>query len=373
MFYRILTLVHKELIHFRRDRLLTPFIIFGPVFQLFMLASATGSEMRNLPVGILDLDHSAMSRAVVQAFSNASQLRVRADLQSIEQAIYLIDDNQLDMVVVIPQGFAGDVLSLHRRPALQLILDGSNALVAKTLQHTAQGILTQFQRQQAKEMGLPAGGSAGIDLRTTARFNPTLNMRYSTLPAQLGLIVYMVTMLVASLGITRERERGTMEQLAVTPIRRTELLAGKAVPVLIIALTDFMLMLLVVTRVYQVPMRGSLALLLGLTALYISAEMGMGLIISSVAHSQQQSLLLVFLIGVLNVAFSGYLVPTENLPLLLKQASYLFPLQHYMTLLRQVMLKGAALADVLPDAGAILLLGTVIAGVAYSVVQRRLD
>jgi ABC-2 type transport system permease protein len=120
-------------------------------------------------------------------------------------------------------------------------------------------------------------------------------------------------------------------------------------------------------------MRGSLALLLGLTALYISAEMGMGLIISSVARSQQQSLLLVFLIGVLNVAFSGYLVPTENLPLLLKQVSYLFPLQHYMTLLRQVMLKGAALADVLPDAGAILLLGTVIAGVAYSVVQRRLD
>lgn len=373
MVYRILTLVYKELIHFRRDRLLTPFIILGPVFQLFMLASATGSEMRNLPVGILDLDHSAMSRAVIRAFSNASQLRVRTDLTSIEEAVFLIDDDQLDMVVVIPQGFAGDILSFQRRPAVQLILDGSNALVAKTLNHTAQGILTQFQRQQAVQMGLPAGATAGIDLRATARFNPTLNMRYSTLPAQLGLIVYMVTMLVASLGITRERERGTMEQLAVTPIRRTELLIGKAVPVLIIALTDFLLMLLVVTRVYQVPMRGSLALLFALTALYIGAEMGIGLIVSSLARSQQQSLLLVFLIGVLNVAFSGYLVPTENMPWLFNRLSYLFPLQHYMTVLRQVMLKGAAFMDVLPDVQAIFLLGIAIAGIAYSVVQRRLD
>ena len=206
-----------------------------------------------------------------------------------------------------------------------------------------------------------------------AYYNPELNFRHSALPAQLGLIVYMVTMMVASLGITRERERGTMEQLTVAPIRKIELMIGKAAPVLVISLVDFVIMLTLVTNLYDIPLRGSLRLLLGLTTLYIGTEMCTGLIISSGARSQQQALLVVFLVGVLNIAFSGYIVSVENMPWLMSKVSYLFPVQHYMTILRGVMLKGAGLSDLMPDVLALLALGLALALAAYMTLQRRLD
>jgi len=373
MIARILNLIHKELIQFRRDRLLTPFIIFGPVFQMMMLASATGSEISHLQVAVLDHDQSSISRTLITAFSNASQLDLRLTLDGIEQGRFLLDDDKVDLVVVIPPNFGADLASAQRRPQVQLIIDGSNAIVAATLNQLAMGILTHFQTQQLAAMGVGSEVARGIEMRSVAYYNPELNLRYSTLPAQLGLIVYMVTMLVASLGIIRERERGTMEQLIVTPTRKVELMIGKALPVLVISLVDFIIMHTVATRVYGVPMRGAFELLLGLTALYIMAEMGMGLIVSSVVRSQQQSLVLVFLIGVTNVAFSGYLVPVENMPWLLSKLSYLFPVQHYMTILRRVMLKGAGLVDLSSDVLALVLLGAAISMTAYSVLQRRLD
>jgi ABC-2 type transport system permease protein len=164
-----------------------------------------------------------------------------------------------------------------------------------------------------------------------------------------------------------------MEQLRVTPLRRTELMIGKSVPVLAIASVDFVIMFLIATQFYRIPMRGSWQLLFGLTGMYITVEMGVGLIISSMARSQQQSLLLVFLIGVLNVAFSGYLVPVKNMPWVLNRASQLFPVQHYMSILRHVMLKGATLGDIAGDVVALAALGIVIGSAAYAVVSRRLD
>ena len=373
MLLRILNLLYKELIQFRRDRLLTPFIIFGPVFQMVMLASATATDLRHLKMAVLDQDVSAVSRSLVTAFGNASQLDLENMARSLDEGKRLIDEDRIDMLVVIPAGFAADLAAAQRRPQVQVIIDGSNSIVASTLHQLAGGILARFQSDQLAARGWSVGGAGGIEVRSLAYFNPELNFRYSTLPAQLGLIVYMVTMLVAALGITRERERGTMEQLVVTPIRRIELMIGKALPVRVISLGEFVIRFSVVTRVYGVPMRGALSLLLGLTALYIVVEMGVGLVISSVARSQQQALLLVFLIGVLNVAFSGYLVPTKNMPWLLNRLSYLFPVQHYMTILRGVMLKGAGLPDLWNDVAALALLGLAISATAYSVLSRRLD
>jgi len=372
MFAQILNLVCKELIHFRRDRLLTPFVLFGPMFQLVMLAAATGSDISHLAVAVVDQDHSSISRRLVTAFDNAAQLEVRAQLDSLEQGQALVEAGQINMIVVIPAGFAAGLWVEGGRPEVQLIVDGSNVIVGLTLQRLAQGVLTYFQGQLARER-LGALAPAGIDVRPLVYYNQELNHRYSSLPAELGLIVYMVTMLVASFGIARERERGTMEQLRVTPLSRTELLIGKAVPVMIIALVDFAVMLAIVVQVYKVPLRGSLGLLFGLTALYILAEMGVGLTISSVAASQQQSLLMVFLVGVLNMAFSGYLVPVKNMPWLLSQISWLFPVRHYMSIVRHVMLKGAGLADMQADVLALVILGTAIMAAAYRLIHSRLD
>jgi ABC-2 type transport system permease protein len=373
MIAQILNLVRKELIQFRRDRLLTPFIILGPVFQLVLLANATATEPSNLRVGVLDQDGSALSRELTAAFANASQLSMWGAIDSLEDGTHRIDSEQLDLVLIIPPHFGTNLAAL-RRPQVQVIIDGSNGVVGATLTRTAQGILTHFQTHQLRQMGLAGTlDEAGIDLRSVVYYNPELNYRYSALPAQLGLIVYIVTMLVAALGISRERERGTMEQLSVTPLRRSELMIGKAIPTLVIALADFAIMLTIVTRLFGVPLRGSTLLLFGMTALYVLVEMHVGLVISSLATSQQQSLLMVFLLGVLNVAFSGYLVPVTNMPWLLNKMSYVFPVQHYMNVVKHIMLKGAGPADIAVDIAALLALGSVIVGAAYTVVQRRLD
>jgi ABC-2 type transport system permease protein len=372
MLARIFNLVRKELIHFRRDRLLTPFVLFGPLFQLVMLAAATSSDITNLRVAVYDQDHSSVSRSLVTAFDNSTQMDVIQAPSSQAAGQALIEAGAADMLVVIPPNFAADLTAGAPQPAVQVIIDGSNVIVGLTLQRLAQGILTYAQGQWAAERwGLRP--TAGIDVRPVVYYNQELNHRYSTLPAQLGLIVYMVTMMVASFGIARERERGTMEQLRVTPLRRSELLIGKAIPVIVIALTDFAVMLAANVFIYKVPLRGSVLLLFGLTALYILAEMGVGLTISSVAVSQQQSLLMVFLVGVLNIAFSGYLVPVKNMPWLLSQLSWFFPVRHYMTIVRNIMLKGAGLADLQADVLALVLLGSLIMAAAYRLVHSRLD
>ena len=373
MISRILNLVRKELIQFRRDRLLTPFIILGPVLQMMMLASATATEATNLQLAVLDQDLSSVSRNLITAFSNSSQLDMPLALDSIEQGQFLIDDGKVDMMIVIPPSFSTDIATAGRRPQVQVIIDGSNSFVAGTLAQIAQGVLAHFRGELLAEMGVGDTAIGGVEMRSVAYYNPELNFRHTALPAQLGLIVYMVTMMLASLGIARERERGTMEQLSVTPIRKIELMIGKAAPVLALSLVNFVIMLTLVTSVYAVPLRGSFALLLGLTAIYIVVEMGTGLIVSSTARSQQQSLMIVFLVGVLNIAFSGYMVPVENMPWLLSKISYLFPIQHYMTILKGVMLKSAGLADVMNDVLALLGLGAVISTTAYLVLQRRLD
>ncbi len=372
MLAQIFNLVRKELIHFRRDRLLTPFVLFGPLFQLVMLAAATSTDVNHLRVAVCDQDHSSISRSLTTAFNNSTQMDVTQTPASLDAGKRLLDAGEADMIVIIPPNFAADLAAGDRRPAVQLLVDGSNVIVGLTLERLAQGILTHTQVQIATERwgALP---TAGIDVRPVIYYNQELNHRYSTLPAQLGLIVYMVTMLVASFGLARARERGTMEQLRVTPLSRSELLIGKAIPVMVIALTDFAVMLSANLFIYKVPMRGSLLLLFGLTALYILAEMGIGLTISSVAVSQQQSLLMVFLVGVLNVAFSGYLVPVKNMPWLLSRLSWCFPVRHYMTIVRNIMLKGAGLADLQADVLALIILGSIILAAAYRLVHSRLD
>jgi len=374
MLPQTLNLVYKELIQFRRDRLLTPFILLGPALQLILLANATATDLTNLRVGVYDQDRSAHSRRLITALDNARQLDVRYMVGSLEEGTNLLDEGQLRMLVAIPPGFAADITAADRRPQLLLVVDGSNAIAARSLLQVTRGVLAHYQETLLLERGLRPGTPAGgIEVRSTANYNPELSFRHTALPAQLGLIVYMVTMLVAAFGISRERERGTMEQLLVTPLRRSELLIGKAAPVMAIALMDFAIMLAVITMVFHIPMRGSLGLLFALTTLYIWAEMGIGLVISSVSRSQQQSLLLVFLVGVLNVAFSGYLVPVENMPWLLSQMAQFFPVQHYMTILRMVMLKGAGLADLYYHVAALIMLGIAISSTAYAVAMRRLD
>jgi ABC-2 type transport system permease protein len=189
----------------------------------------------------------------------------------------------------------------------------------------------------------------------------------------MGFIVYQVTLMVAALGLARERELGTLEQILVTPIRRRELIVGKAIPALIIGALDFVLMFVVTITLFDVPMRGSVPLLFVLSLLFIAAEIGWGLTLSAHARTQQQAILLFFLLAIIDMSFSGYLVAVSHMPLPMQIIAQLFPMQHYLAIVRAVMLKGAGLEVLWPQVVALGVLGLAAAIVARRSVSRQLD
>ena len=371
MVARIINLALKDFIQIARDRFLASFIVLGMLFQLVLLALATSRDVAALPMGVLDMDKSRQSRALVTSLDNTKELAWTHVVESEQQANELLDKGEITLAVIIPQGFAADLVA-GRRPQVQVLADGANVWAGSTVVNTAEGVITHFgQTVLVERMGYSA--SALLELRPTVRFNSELSGKYFAIPAELGLIVYMVTLLVSAAGIARERELGTLEQLMVTPLRRVELIIGKAIPAVVVAFVDFLMMLAVTVWVFRIPMRGSLLLLMGLTLLFIIAELGFGLMISAISVNQQQTLLFVFMLGILDMAFSGYLVAVENMPAVLRFISNFSPIRHYLIIIRGVMLKGATLGDLWPQWLALVALGAGILTLTFRSLRKRLD
>jgi len=223
-------------------------------------------------------------------------------------------------------------------------------------------------RHAAAYASLTNGGPA-IDLRTQVLYNPALDANYFTITAQLGFVIYQVVLVVAAVGLTRERELGTLEQLLVTPLRRLELIIGKAIPALLVGCVDFALMWAIAVWGFAVPMHGSFLLLLGLSLLFIAAEIGWGLTISGLAQNQQQAGLIIFVLALIDVSFSGYVMPVEHMPAMLQIVSKIFPLQHYLEVIRGIMLKGATLQNL--GAQALALTALSVGSLAVAVISLR--
>lgn len=371
MLRRIRNLVRKELIQLGRDWVLTAFIITLPALQLLLLARSTTASITNLSVAVVDRDRSAASRSAVEALGNREQLEIPRLAATIDEAGRLLDRGEAILAVVIPEDFSEALTRPGGSPSVQVITDGSNDLMAGIALSAAREALTGLGRQEALN---PAGGSPSlIDLRVTVRFNPALDVKIYTVPAQVGFIVYQVTLAVASIGLARERELGTLEQLIVMPLTRWELVVGKAVPALIVGMVNFLAMWAMAMWGFGVPMRGSPWLLLALTLLFVAAEIGYGIFISSIAHTQQQAILLVFVLAMVDMAFSGYLVPIKNLPAGLRMVARVVPLYHYLTVIRNVMLRGAGLDVLWPHALAVLVVGALVTAFAVRNLSGRLD
>ncbi len=366
---RIVNLVVKDLQQFLRDRVLLIFVLVGPTFQLVMMGQASAVDLQHLPTAILDRDRTASSRALIVALDNLSQLDATHYLNKGSEAGPLLDRGEVSVVVIIPSGFGACLESASDRATVQLLVDGSNIIGTYAAVAAAEGSIASLgaavsvQRMQSSAAAGPR--IPALDLRTTARFNEEMNHSYYLLPSQLSLIVLIVTLLVSSVGIVRERETGTLEQLMVSPLKRAELIVAKATLPTIVAFVDFLAMLAITVWLFGVPVRGSIALLLAVTLVFIVAQQTWGLVISAVSATQQQAVLLIFMTGILSVAFSGYLVAVQNMPLLMQWVSKLFPISHYLIMLRAIMLKGASITHIGPQLSALVVLG--IASLAISV------
>ena len=368
MVYRIANLIVKELIQISRDRLLIAVLIIAPVLQLSLLAWSTGRNVADLPLAVLDMDHSAASRAIALALDNRKELALRYYAADMAQLTQWLNEGDADVGVIIPPNFERDLGSITGGPEIQVIAGAANHVASGSGLSAASQAITAW---------LAGRGAAArptiVDLRADVRFNPTLDTRQYTIPAMIGMVLFELSLLLASLGLTREREIGTLEQLIIMPFRRIEIIIGKAIPPLVVALADFPLMLLIGIGVFGVPMRGSLGLLVALSGLFIIAEISWGLVLSTLARTQQQAVLFVFVEAITDITFSGFLVPVQNLPWFINIFSNVVPLRHYLVIIRSIMLKGATLDVLWPQALALVALAIVIGSVAVFNLGRRLD
>ena len=370
---RILALTRKEFIHLRNDWWLPAFMLLGGLMELVMVAWATSRPITNLPILVVDYDRSAASRQIVTALENTGtfDLRGYADEAAVKTAIVR---GEINAAVVIPPDFSEQMVNPQGRPQLAVILNGAESIPATEALRAVQGVAYDLNTALVvKRLGIPPEHFSGFDFSLRVWFNESLKDAFYTVPAEFGLMLEFVVLLFAALAFTRERELGTLEQLLVMPFSSLELILGKAIPVLAISYADFLLMLVLIRYVFHLPMRGSLGLLLVVAFGYMVVELGKGMVISVVSHTQHQAFLLVMLVGMTDFMFTGYAAPVEGMPLVLQWLANLVPAHHWLTILRGVILKGAGIAVLWPNLLGLLILGTLILTFSLRFVRRALD
>ena len=333
---RIRGLAIKELLQLSRDKLLLLFVLLAPLLELLLMGNLTGGGVQNLPLAVVDLDHSRASRELITRLGQTDELLVGMYSDNVSQAREQMQSGAISAIVVVPPGYEEALTAPQQSAEVQVIADGSNHLVSTAAIGTVENVAAEIAQEIAP-------GAGPVDMRFTARFNATLAGQPGAITMMLGLIVYQVTLVIASQSFTREREMGTLEQLRVTPLGRLELMAGKAIPTLLVGMVDCLLMTGVAVAWFHIPVRGSLPLLMLFTIPFVLTQVGWGTLISLISRTQQQAMLFVFALAMLEVACSGFLVPASSLPEVMRWLSYISSVKHYMVILRGVLLRGAGL------------------------------
>ena len=368
MISQILNIAWKEFLQIRRDRFLIIFLILAPTLQLILISHNTARGLSDIAVAALDQDQTALSHEFIQELDATQEMVVRFWPQTHQQLRDLLDSDKVQVGIVIPAGFERRFNSPLEAPAqIQALVDGSNILVGGNGDPVISGVLGRLIAWHVQEPpGLDVGG---VQVYSRALFNPSYNIQWFIIPSTLAFITYQVALVLAATGFVREKETGTLEQLMITPIRRLELIIGKSIPPILLSVLNFLLLMAVQTWGYHIPIRGDFIQLLLLAILAIIAIVGLGTVISILTQNQQQAVLLVFLIAILEVTISGYMLPVENMPWLMRGFAQISALQHFMTASLAIIFRGADFSMILPQILALLAIifsASVIAWRAFS-------
>jgi ABC-2 type transport system permease protein len=371
---RIIVIVRKELLQLRRDRRMFPILFVAPVIQLVLLGYAATTDLRDAPVVVCDLDQSAESRELLRSFSSSGDFLLKYHVQRITQVDRYLDGTMAEIGIVIPAGFGARV-ARGAGDKVQILVDGSrvNATIAMNQMSAA---IAAHARDLMIERRIAAGvvfPLPVVEAEIRVWYNPGLTSRNFMVPAVLALILLVITTIVTSMSVVKEKEGGTIEQLIVTPIRPYQLIIGKLVPFAIIGFIEVLLVLSVAVLWFQVPLRGSAALLLSLCALFMLTGQGLGLFVSTVSHTQQQAMMTAaFFVIMPMVLLSGFVFPIEDMPRPVQWLTYVMPLRYFLVILRGVFLKGVGLEVLWPQVAALFGFGVTIITLASLRFQKRI-
>ena len=373
---KILYILKKEFLQYRRDRKMIGMSTLAPVLQLIILGYAANLDVNQIPMLVCDLDRTQASRNLVQNFTSSGYFESVGLVGRMQEIDPLIERGAASVAIVIPKGFSAD-LNGGRSAQVQLIVDGSESNSATVGLNYAAVIATRFSQNVLLERLQRSGAGvripARIDPEVRVWYNPDLKSRNFMVPGVLGLLLMVMTLILTSLAIVKEKEIGTLEQLVVTPIKPHELIIGKLSLFTIIGMVDVLLVVVVSTFFFGVPVRGSVAELFVLCMVFLLTTLGLGLFVSTVSRTQQQAMMsAIFFVMMPMIFFSGFVFPIENMPQIIQWFSYLLPLRYFFVIIRGIFLKGIGLDVLWPQALALLAFGVAILGLSALRFQKRL-
>ncbi len=354
-------MIRKEFYQIRHDRKMLGVSIVAPVLQVLLLGYAATTDITNSDMVVCDQDRTVESRQFLKEFTASGYFVHRYSVEIPAQADTYIETAQARIALMIPNGFGDDLLA-HRTSRVQVVLDGTDANTSSILLNYATQIVNSYSQKVMAEFSarLP-GGVARVLPEPRIWFNPDLKSSNFMVPGVVALVLMIITMTLTSLGIVKEKEIGTMEQLLVTPMKPYQMIIGKLIPFTMIGLVDVVVVLTLARFWFGVPMRGSLVVLFGLSGLFILTTLGLGLFISTIARSQQQAMLIAQFFFFFPFMFlSGFTFPIANMPAVIQPFTYLIPLRYFLEIVRGVFLKGTGLAELWPQALALFGLGIAI-------------
>ncbi len=379
---RTLFLVWKELLELRQDPAALRVLLVAPILQLTILGYAATTDVKNVPVVVADGDRTPASRELIERFAGSPYFSIVDVVSTVDQVDSYLERARAWMALSIPAGY-GQSIGAGQPTTVQVIADGTDsnstavalgyatnlvATYAQSRTGNSAGFRSEVQAADAPRLSRPGT----FEPRIRVWFNPELESKDFMIPGVLALLLLVMTAVLGSMGIVREREQGTLEQLNVTPLGRWELIAGKLLPYGLIGAVDVFLVVAVAVFWFQVPLRGNVALLFAMSLVYLLSTLGLGLFVSTISNTQQQAMLTAaFFVVMPMIYLSGFVFPIENMPAIIQPLTYLIPLRYYLVIVRDIFLKGVGLETFWREALELLCFGVAILSLAAVRARKR--
>src|SRR5260221_6894642 len=343
---RLWGIIVKEFIQMRRDRLTFAMMLGIPVLQLLLFGFAINADPRHLPAAVLLADHGPQARTLLHALQNSTFLDFTREVRTEEEGRELLAQGRAQFVVNIPKNFTRDLLR-GDRPAVLIEADATDPAATGIALGSLTTLMNSALREDLKgSLSFLAAPPGPIDLRVHALYNPESVTQYNIVPGLMGVILTMTMIMITGLAITRERERGTMENLLSMPTRPSEVLIGKIVPYILVGYIQVTVILVAAHFLFHVPMHGSIPLLLIVALVFIAANLAMGITFSTIAKNQLQAMQMTFFVFLPSILLSGFMFPFRGMPGWAQAVGEVFPLTHFLRIVRGILLKGNGLPDV---------------------------
>lgn len=377
MIGRPLVIAWKELIQLRRDRLTLGMTVMLPLMQLLLFGYAINTDVRHTPTVVYDQDGSAASRDLARGLEITGFYDVVGHVRSYDEIAHALRGGHARVALVVPPRYAAD-LRLGRATTVELIVDGTDPQTVASATNTAAGLIGARSAELAatRVARLTGGATNGVEtirIEPATWYNPELRTSVFVVPGLVGVILTMTMVMLTAMAIARERERGTLEQLIVSPVGRVELVVGKILPYVAIGYLQMTIILTAGVFGFRVPVVGSLTLLYAIAFVFISANLALGLFFSTLARTQQQAMQMSFFFLLPNILLSGFMFPFEAMPRLAQVLAQALPLTHFLRIVRGITLKGAGAADVAGELARMVAILTVLVALAAARFRKKVD